>query len=208
MKKRILIKAGNFAEAVAKAAEVLKQGGVIAYPTETLYGLGASLSKEQAVARIRKIKGKPEPILALVSGAEMAERYVELDDRARKLIEAFWPGPLTLILKARPGISDLVRAGSAGLGLRMSSDRFAKALVKRAGEAITSTSANLSGKKPWENADEIEAELGLELDLIVDDGKRAGKASTVLDLLGGKPKLIREGQIQLNEIKMVMEWQE
>jgi len=112
----------------------------------------------------------------------------------------FWPGPLTLVLRAKPGISELVRAGALGLGIRMSSDKFAQALVENLGEAITSTSANRSGKKPLINGEEIEIEFGGELDLIVDAGHREGKASTVLDLTALKPKIIRKGQIKLDEI--------
>lgn len=203
-----MVNEGNFQEAVEGAAGVLSKGGVIAYPTETLYGLGAVLSREDALERIRRIKGKAEPILVLVSGEEMAERYVEVDERARLLMKKFWPGPLTLILRAKPGVAEKVRAGSSGLGIRMSSDQFAQALVERAGEAVTSTSANRSGKEPMAGALEIEAEFGAELDLIVDAGNRTGKASTVIDLLGEKPRLVREGQIQWKELQPVIPWQE
>lgn len=207
MEKLILIKEHNFAEVIEKAVEVLRRGGVIGYPTETVYGLGARISAEEAVIRIRRLKGKEEPILVLVSGMEMVERYVEVDERAKRLMRRFWPGPLTLVLKAKSGASGIICAGREGLGVRRSSDPVAQALVERLGEPITSTSANRSGQEPITSAKEIEKELGEELDLILDGGLRKGLASTVIDLTGAQVELIREGPIKWDEIKLVLEWQ-
>jgi len=201
MSKRLKLTQDNFSALVDKAFEVILMGGVIAYPTESLYGLGALVSRPEAIERIRKIKGKKEPILILVKGVEMAERYVHIDQQAKRLIDHFWPGPLTIVLPAKMGMAEAVRSGSAGIGIRWSSDPFAQALVERAFEPITSTSANRSGKPPLTDAEEIEKELGDEVDLIIDAGKKQGPASTVLDLTGAEPKLIREGVIKFDDLK-------
>ena len=194
----------NLKELVFRAAKILRAGGVIAYPTETLYGLGALAGNAQAVERLRKIKGKTEPMLILVSGVAMAKKYAELDSRAEKIAKKFWPGPLTLILKSRPDMLMAARGGASGIGLRASSDPFAKALVETLGEPIISTSANRSGKKPLFSAGRIEKELGSELDFILNAGPRARKASTVLDLSGPEIKLIRQGAIGFELIRKVV----
>jgi len=193
----------NFKGLVFRAAEVLRAGGVIAYPTETLYGLGALAGDDRAVERLRKIKGKTEPMLVLVSGAAMAKKYATLDSRAQKIAKKFWPGPLTLILKCKPDMLMTARGGASGIGLRASSDPFAKALVETLGEPIISTSANRSGKKPLFSAGRIEKELGSELDFILNAGVRSGKASTVLDLSGPEMKLVRQGAIKFELIRKV-----
>lgn len=194
----------NFKGLVSRAADILRSGGVIAYPTETLYGLGALAGNPGAVSRLRKIKGKTEPMLVLVSGIEMAAKYAELDGRAEKLAKNFWPGPLTLILKARPDILIDARGGAGGIGMRASSDLFAQALLETLGEPVTSTSANRTGKKPLRSGEEIFMELGSELDLIVDAGPRAGKASTLIDLSGSELKLLRRGAIGFEKIRKVL----
>ncbi len=201
MSKRLRLSRDNFSALVDKAFEVLLMEGVIAYPTETLYGLGALVSRPGAIERIRKIKSKTEPILILVKGVEMAERYVEIDQRAKRLIDHFWPGPLTLILPAKLGMAEEVRADSEGIGIRWSGEPFAQALVERAFEPITSTSVNRSGEPPLTDPEEIENRLGSELDLIIDAGTRSGPASTVLSLLGDEPELIREGVIKFDDLK-------
>jgi len=206
--KRIIINEENFWTAIGYGVDVLQRGGVIAYPTETVYGFGALLSKDEGIERIRRIKGKVEPMLVLVSGEDMAKQYVEVDERAEKLIRRFWPGALTLVLKAKPGVSEKAKAGSKGLGVRRSSDRVAQTVVESLGEAIISTSANRSGEEPMRTGEEIEREFGAELDLILDAGIRDGLASTVIDLTGAELNVLREGEVKLEQIKLVLEWQE
>ena len=201
MSKRLKLSRDNFQTLVERAFEVLLMEGVIAYPTETLYGLGALVSRPRAIERIRQIKGKTEPILILVKGVEMAERYVKIDQRAKRLIDHFWPGPLTLILPAKQGMAEVIRAGSEGIGIRWSSEPFAQALVERAFEPITSTSVNRSGEPPLTDPEEIEKKFGDQLDLIVDASLRSGPASTVLNLLGAEPELVREGAIKFDDLK-------
>jgi len=203
MEKRVLVTRDNFRKVIEQASRVLKKGGVIAYPTETLYGLGALIDNPNAIERVRKIKAKKEPILVLVSGIKMAEKYVELKAEARRLMKHFWPGDLTLVLPALPGKGEELRAGSKGLGIRQSSEIFAQGLVEQVGVPITSTSANRSGKEPLKSAKEIEKELGAELDLIVDAGPRFSAGSTVVDLTGSELKIIREGVIKFEEVKRV-----
>jgi len=203
MEKRVLLTQDNFWKVIEQVSRVLKRGGVIAYPTETLYGLGALIDNPSAIERLRKIKGKKEPILVLVSGIKMVEEYVEVKAEARRLMEHFWPGGLTLVLPALSGKGEELRAGSKGLGMRQSPEVFAQGLVEQLGIPITSTSANRSGKEPLKSAEEIEKELGTELDLIVDSGARFSSVSTVVDLSGSELKLIREGVIKFEEVKRV-----
>ena len=204
MKNLITLSKDNFKQAVAAAAKVLRGGGVIAYPTETLYGLGALASSKEGVARVREIKGKDEPMLVLVSGMEMAEKYARVDDRAAKLIEIFWPGPLTLILSTDAGILKNVRGLSKGIGMRSSSEPFARELVIQAEEPVISTSANRTGSAPLETGNAIEKELGPELDLIIDGGPRSGMPSTVVDLTGPGLGIVREGAIKSDEVRKVL----
>jgi L-threonylcarbamoyladenylate synthase len=208
MQNPVKLKKNNFARTVARACRVLQAGGVIAYPTETLYGLGALVSRKDAVARLRCLKGKREPMLVLVSGLEMAKRYAEIDERVEALAGFFWPGPLTLILKSRSDMLIEVCGAGRGVGMRVSSDLFAEALVQAVDEPLISTSANRTGQKTLKTGEDIVREFGTELDLIVDAGPRPGKASTVLDLSGAAPVLIREGRIKFSEIKRVFKWPE
>jgi L-threonylcarbamoyladenylate synthase len=204
MTNLVPLQKNNFAATVAQAAEILRRGGVIAYPTETLYGLGALATSREGVDRVRKIKGKNEPMLVLVSGIEMAQKYARVDDRAVKLIKIFWPGPLTLIFSTDMDILAHVRGPSSGIGMRSSSDKFARELVISAGGPVISTSANRSGSAPLETGKAIEQELGPELDLIVDDGPRSGMPSTVVDLTGPDLKIVREGALKSEEIRKVV----
>jgi len=201
MNNLIYLDEKNFEDTVNQAAGILAGGGVIAYPTETLYGLGALVSIDDAVGRLRAIKGKAGPMLVLVSGAEMAKRYAALEERAMRLIKRFWPGPLTLIFKTDAELFKNVRAGASGMAMRASADPFAGSLVEKAGEPVISTSANRGGKEPLATGREIEKEFGSELDLIVDAGTRMGPPSTVIDLSGPELKLVREGVIKFDEIR-------
>jgi len=204
MKNLVKLQKTNFSETVARALQVLRAGGVIAYPTETLYGLGALVSREDAVARLRRLKGKREPMLVLVSGLEMAKRYAEIDERGEALAKFFWPGPLTLIFKSSSDMLSDVCGESMGVGMRVSSDLFAKALVQAVEEPVSSTSTNRTGRQPLKTGREIAREFGAEIALIVDAGPRQGQASTVVDLTGSSLKLIREGRIKLEEIERVL----
>jgi L-threonylcarbamoyladenylate synthase len=186
---------------VEAAAGVLRAGGLVAFPTETFYGLGANALDPDAVARVFRAKGRPpdKPLLVLVDSVEMAGRLVvDIPDRARRLIARYWPGPLTLVLRARPSVPAALTAGTATLGVRVSGHPVAHAVVRAAALPVTAPSANPHGGPSPRSAAEVLAGLGARVDLVLDGGPTAGGApSTVLDLTGDRPRLVRPGAIAL-----------
>jgi len=191
-----------------EAAQVLEKGGIVAHPTESFYGLGVDATNERAVSHLLKLKGRPEgkPILVLVSSVSMLERYVtQVPPLAMELIEAFWPGGLTLIFHAAKGIPEKLTGGGGKLGMRLSSNLVATSLVERLGRPMTSTSANLSGMPPLVSAGQVADALGEGIDLIVDGGDTPGqKGSTVLDTTSYPFTIVREGLISREELKKVL----
>lgn len=196
--------------AAREAATVVKAGGVVLYPTDTLYGLGADALSDKAVEKIYTIKGRDEkkPIHCIVADLEMAERYARVDNIARELAKAFWPGPLTLILKKRPEFDEGIARGIDTIGIRIPQHPFCLALAREFGGPITTTSANRSGKKPEQSVEEILTQLGdgsSGIDLAIDAGAPpAGgpprEPSTVVDLSGKEPVILREGAIPVADI--------
>jgi L-threonylcarbamoyladenylate synthase len=189
------------ADAVEAAAGVLRDGGLVAFPTETFYGLGANALDPDAVARVFRAKGRPpgKPLLVLVDSVEMADLLVaDLPDHARRLIARYWPGPLTLVLRARPSVPAALTAGTATLGVRVSSHPVAHAVVRAAALPVTAPSANRHGGPSPRSAAEVLAGLGARVDLVLDGGATAGGApSTLLDLTGDRPRLVRPGAVTL-----------
>lgn len=191
-------------QAIAKAASVLRKGGLVAFPTDTLYALGADASNALAVRRVFAAKGRSRanPIPLLVADLAMATRTVgDLPERAARLAERYWPGPLTLLLSAPRGIPRLLTAGTGLIGLRVPDSPVALALIRRLGGPVTGTSANRSGDEDPRNADEVARQLGDRVDLILDGGPvAAGSPSTVVDVTVSPPVIVRQGLIQLEEI--------
>jgi L-threonylcarbamoyladenylate synthase len=191
-------------EGIKKTARIILQGGVIAFPTETFYGLGADALDEKAVKRIFQVKGREEekPLLLLVAERSQLSRLVqEVTPPAERLMEKFWPGPLTLVFKASSQISPLLTANTGKIGIRVSSHPVARALVQAVGRPITGTSANLSGQPSISTAPEVFRSLGETLEAILDGGRTAGgPGSTVLDISGPFPQVIREGAITREEL--------
>lgn len=189
--------------AVAKAAEVLAKGGVILYPTDTLYGLGADALSDEAVAKVRQIKGRDEgkPIHAIISSLEMAIEYAEVNDSARKLAEKFLPGPLTLILKKKAGVETGIAKGIDTFGIRIPDNQFCLDVARAFGKPFTTTSANTSGEATGRSVLEILAQLGGRaqlIDLVIDAGELPERQpSTVADVSSGQIKILREGAIIL-----------
>jgi L-threonylcarbamoyladenylate synthase len=183
------------------AARVLRAGGLVAFPTETFYGLGANALDPAAVGRVFRAKGRPadKPLLVLVESAERAAAVVaELPGPARRLIARYWPGPLTLILRARPELPHALTAGTGTIGLRVPDHPVARGLARAAGFPITAPSANLHGGASPRTAAEVLTGLGEAVDLVLDGGPTAGGApSTVLDLTGDRPRLVRAGAVVL-----------
>jgi L-threonylcarbamoyladenylate synthase len=176
----------------------LRTGGVIGFPTDTAYGLGADPFNEAAVRRIFEIKGRPEnkPILLLVNSMAMAERVSVFSTTARMLGERFWPGPLTLILPARECLPDTVTAGSGTIGVRWGKAPFAERLISALGTPLTATSANLSGQASAVTVEELRAQLEDRLDVVVYGGRLPERGgSTLVDLTTPAPRILREGPI-------------
>ena len=183
------------------AVRVLRAGGLVAFPTETFYGLGALALDEAAVARVFQAKGRPgdKPLLVLVDSLAMVERLAqEVPDRSRRLMARYWPGPLTLVLPARADLPRALTAGTGTIGVRLSGHPVARALVQAAGAPVTAPSANPHGGASPRTADEVLTALGTRVDLVVDGGLTpGGLASTVLDLTGATAVLLRSGAVVL-----------
>jgi L-threonylcarbamoyladenylate synthase len=187
--------------ALADAVAALRAGRVIAFPTETFYGLGAAALMPAAVRHIFEVKGRPEdkPLLVLVDSIAMVERLVvEIPERARALMVRHWPGALTLVLPARPDVPTGVTAGSGTVGVRHSAHPVAQALVRALGQPITAPSANPSGLPPPSTASEVVAYFPSGLAIVLDGGATAGGApSTVLDVTVDPPRVLRAGAVEV-----------
>jgi L-threonylcarbamoyladenylate synthase len=192
-----------------KAIRVLKSGGVIIYPTETVYGLGADATNRNAVNKVFEIKkrDKFKPMLIAVSSIEMAKRYVWWNKYADVLAKKYLPGPLSLILSVKgEAIDENVYQGGIKVGIRIPNNEFVLKLISSFNRPITSTSANVSGEKPPIKVEEIDEEVKRKVDLVIDKGEtEVKKPSTVVDVSSYPPRLIREGAIKFEEIKEVIE---
>jgi L-threonylcarbamoyladenylate synthase len=196
-------------EAVALAAELIRAGGLVAFPTETVYGLGANARDGEAVARIFEAKGRPRfnPLIVHLTEPEEAERLAILNEDARRLAAAFWPGPLTLVLprKADAGLSELVSAGLATVALRIPAHEAARALIRAAGVPIAGPSANVSGRLSPTTAAHVAADLGDRIDMILDGGPSAeGLESTIVAVTDHEPVLLRRGVVTREAIEVVL----
>jgi L-threonylcarbamoyladenylate synthase len=185
-----------------KAATVLRHGGLVAFPTETFYGLGAAALDAHAAGRIFEVKARPEdkPLLVLVDSAEMAESLVdEVPVSARRLMTRYWPGPLTLVLRARATVPRAITAGTGTIGVRVSSHPVAQGLVRALGAPVTAPSANPGGAAPPTLAAQVVEYFGGALALVLDSGPTAGgPASTVLDLTVEPARVIRQGAVRVS----------
>ncbi len=197
------------ADAITDAAAALRDGRLVAFPTETVYGLGADATNARAVAAIFEAKGRPRfnPLIAHVADAEDAARFADLGPEARALAAAFWPGALTLVLKKRPDctIADLATAGLDTVALRVPSHPIARALIRAAGRPIAAPSANRSGHVSPTTAAHVDADLCDKVAMILDDGPCAiGVESTVVDVSGPAPVLLRAGGVTREAIEAVL----
>ena len=193
---------------IAKATDILTGGGIIAYPTETFYGLGADATNEKAIQKIFSVKGRDfrNPISLIIGQAEDIYPLVQLlPEAARKLMKTFWPGALTIVFNASNTISPLLTAGSGKIGVRVSSHPIALKLVQKLKKPITATSANQSGKPECNQASEVVNQIGDKLDAVVDYGKTQGDiASTVVDVTCTPPAILREGAINRESIRNIL----
>jgi L-threonylcarbamoyladenylate synthase len=184
-------------EKIKKAAEIIKSGGVVAFPTETVYGLGANAYDEQAVKKIFELKGRPQDNPLIVHISKKQDVYIvarEVPEKAKVLIREFWPGPLTLVLPKNPSIPDIVTAGLDTVAVRMPDHPIALKLIRLSGVPIAAPSANISGKPSATQPEHIKKYFGEKVFLI--EGKvKIGIESTVLDLTEDVPKILRPGAI-------------
>ncbi len=187
-----------------EARQIIARGGVIAFRTDTFYGLGADPLNASAVRRIRELKGREEssPILLLISDLAEAERFIAYQSEIfKKVSERFWPGPLTLVGIARPELPSELTSGTETIGVRLPDHESVRALVRACGGGLTATSANLSRKPPAQSAKDVVDYFPVGLDLIIDGGEvNATKASTVLDVSGERALLIREGAVTREDL--------
>ena len=189
------------------AVRILRDGGVVAIPTDTVYGLAAAFDDESAVERLFRIKARP-PRLAvplLLHDSQEVRRYASaIPDMFWPLADAFWPGPLTLVLPKSDAVSDALTGGRSTVGLRTPDHWAPRYIAECLGKAITGTSANRSGSPPLTTAHAVEEQLSGEVDLIVDGGPaKEPISSTVVDLCGGYPVVLRAGKISAKEIDRV-----
>ena len=191
---------------IAEAAKLIREGSIVAFPTETVYGLGADATADTAVAKVFTAKGRPDfnPLIVHVKDAAAARGYVRWTDTAETLAQHFWPGPLTLVLDRLPDcpLSLLVSAGLPSVAIRVPAHPIAQALLAASGRPIAAPSANRSGAVSPTTAAHVAASLGARVPLILDGGACAvGLESTVIDLTGTEPVLLRPGGLALETIE-------
>ncbi len=193
-------------QSITRAATLLREGKLVAFPTETVYGLGADATNDKAVAAIYAAKGRPEfnPLIIHVAEARALDNLIEWNETARTLADQFWPGPLTLVLprKKDSPVSLLASAGMDTLAVRIPSHSVARQLLKEAGRPIAAPSANASGKLSPTTPLHVAESLGDKVDLIIAGGKsEIGLESTVVDLVSPQPRILRHGGITKEQLE-------
>ena len=190
------------------ASNILRAGGLVAFPTETLYGLGADARNDAAVRKVFAAKARPseKALIVLVRDFSEAARYGDLNDRARRLAEAFWPGALTLIVNRRDasGLSAEINPGGATIALRVPGSDIALSLLGAFAGPLTAPSANPSGVTPPTTAEQVMRGLGGAIDAVLDGGPCPGNESTIVDVSENEPRLLREGAISRDEIAQTL----
>ncbi len=193
---------------VSRAADLLRAGELVAFPTETVYGLGADASNSQAIAKIFAAKGRPadHPVIVHLPDVSHLERWaIEVPEAAIKLANAFWPGPLTLILNRHPAVADAVTGGQNTVGLRVPSHPLALQLLREFDGGIAAPSANRFGRVSPTTAAHVSEELGNSVSMILDGGPCAvGIESTILDLSGVEPRILRPGMLDASALAGVL----
>jgi len=192
------------AETRTEAAEIIAAGGVIAFRTDTFYGLGADPFNSRAIRKIRLLKGREDakPILLLISDESEVDRFIQQAEFFKLVARKHWPAPLTLIGVSRPEVPSALTANTHSLGVRLPDEDNLRALVRACGGALTATSANVSGQPPARTAKEVENYFPAGIDLIIDGGEvTATEASTVLDVSSSEVRLVREGAVSREDLK-------
>lgn len=195
-------------EAIEFAASIIRNGGLVAFPTETVYGLGADAMNENAVRRIFEAKGRPadNPCIVHVDGRDKVDRVAEtIGDKAERLIRTFWPGPLTLVLKRKPNVAPSVSAGLSTVAIRMPRNKIALELIRFSSTPIAAPSANASGTPSPTTASHVLDDLRGRIDLVLDGGAtNIGIESTVLDMTSDRPVILRPGWITQEMLSQVI----
>lgn len=195
------------AENILRAAKLIQAGEIVAFPTETVYGLGADAFNVDACKKIYSAKKRPadKPLTLHVATFEMIEQIAEISSAAEKLIEKFLPGPLTLILPKKNIVPDFVTCNSKSVGVRFPKNSVAQDFIKIAGVPIAAPSANISGKNPPTTAQEVFENLSGKVEIILDGGKcNVGISSTVADISNGELKILRQGIISAAQILEIL----
>jgi L-threonylcarbamoyladenylate synthase len=191
-------------EILTRAAEIIAGGGIIAYPTETFYGLGADATNEKAIQKIFTVKGRDfkNPISLIIGKPDDIYPLVkDVPETAKKMMSAFWPGALTIVFSAADNVSPMLTAGNGKIGLRVSSHPIAGKIAQKINRPLTATSANLSGMPECSRAFEVIDQIGNKIDAIIDCGQtKGGKASTIIDVTCDPPVILREGAISRKNI--------
>lgn len=189
-------------------AQIIKNGGIVVFPTETVYGIGANGLNAEAVKRIYEIKKRPltKPINLLVNSVEMIEKVAkDITPLEYAIIKEFFPGPLTMILKKKEIVPDIVTAGGATVGIRMPANEIALELIKKAGVPLATPSANISDKPSKTNIKDVMKDFPKGVDCFIDGGEsRIGVASTIVQVIDGVPHILRQGTITEEQIKKLI----
>jgi len=192
------------AEKLELGAEIIKRGGLVAFPTETVYGLGCDALNEKAVRRLYKVKGRPanKPLILHIHKLSQAYKVAELNDEAKILMKKFFPGPIALVLKKKSVVPDITSGGTDKIAVRMPANSVALKLIELSGKILAAPSANRTGSISPTVAEDVMDEFGDEIDLIIDGGETdVGIESTVVDLTTKPAKILRPGAISVEEIK-------
>lgn len=195
---------------VSEIAGLLKSGAVIAFPTDTYYGLGADINNDAAIRRVFDIKGRSydRPVLILISDREDLTPLISTRDVpvfADRLMDKFWPGPLTIVFHASEGMSEVLTGSAGKIGVRLPAHPFCRSLVRELGRPLTATSANISGKPSLCRPSDVRDAIGDRIDALVDGGMTHGGAvSTVIDATGAELVIIREGIISEGQLREIL----
>jgi L-threonylcarbamoyladenylate synthase len=197
---------------IEKGIHLLKNGGLVAFPTDTVYGLGACFSDIDAVERIYQLKQRPRNMglpLLVADAAQMSEVATAISPAAWLLLRRFMPGALTLVLPRAESVPDIVTGGGGTVAVRIPAHAVPLALIRGVGMPIIGTSANISGRPSALAADEVLSQFGSKLELVIDGGRcPVGRESTIVDVTGDVPRLLRQGAISLQELSQVCQIQE
>lgn len=200
------LKRNNLYELIDKSVTILNEGGIVAYPTETFYGLGVRFDRTESLKRLYELKKRPlEKAMSLIIG-DLSQLNFLVDNRwlkelpieVKRLMELYWPGPLTLLMPAQAGLSEFLIGENRTVAVRMPGESFALYLVRKAGFPITATSANISGMPPADDAEKVIEYFDYSLDILIDGGKTpGGLPSTIVDVTGARIKVARKGAIKM-----------